>query len=66
LSIFIKVSDLVSKALEIQSDGLEFVELLIIEEDGDLPACVSFHATSKGRPDMVDYEEIEAVDESLV
>ena len=61
-SILIKVSDLLAKAQELSQDGIEYVELSLLEADGELPACVCFNAYSATDDSCIDYEEINAVD----
>ena len=61
-SILIKVSDLLAKARELSQDGIEYVELSLLEADGELPACVCFNAYSATVDSCIDYEEINAVD----
>lgn len=63
-SIIVKVSDLHAKINELSADKMQFVELSFMEEDGDLPACISFHAIDSPTSfSTIDYEEVNAVDD---
>lgn len=39
-----RISNLIDKLAEIMNDGYELVEIMELEEDGDLPTCLSFNA----------------------
>lgn len=43
-SIVVNVSELLSRLQEIQRDGMDYVELFLIEAGDDLPACVNLSA----------------------
>ena len=40
-SIVVNVSELLSRLQEIQRDGMDYVELFLIEAGDELPACVN-------------------------
>lgn len=58
--ITVKVSDLKSKIDELLKDGIEYVDLFILEADPDyeIPKTLSFNAYN-GEGGGVDYEEVE-------
>ncbi len=52
-----RISSLIDKLAEIMNDGYELVEIMELEEDGDLPTCLSFNAIEYNNC-SVDYEEV--------
>lgn len=68
-SIILKVSELRSCIQELRRDGIEYVELSILdpdENDGDfIPATLEFSGCKFNDPDLwLDYEGLEAVENS--
>lgn len=58
----VSASDLYQKAKEIINDGMDYVEISLMEPDDDLPAAVHFQAWKKNANCDEDYEEIDVVD----
>ena len=67
-SIVVRVADLQALVFEISSDKRTFVELSIIDADGEgdnyLPACVSLSALDEDGDFWIDYDEAEEVPDS--
>lgn len=66
--ITVKVSDLYDRAKQMKDDGMDFVQISILDEqemdDGIIPSSLWLSASSKKESFMaVDYEEIEALQE---
>lgn len=64
--IVVPVADLLSLAKELEADGMDYVELTILEpqKDGDeiIPASLWPSASSTSHPDIwTDYDDIEHV-----
>lgn len=63
----IPVSELARLVKELRRDGMDYVELTLLEGDpppaaDPSPSCISFHGIQKSDPDFsVDYEEIDVV-----
>lgn len=68
-SIFLKVSDLRTRIQELRRDGIEYVELSILDSDEDdgeiIPASLGISGCKFNEPDFwFDYEELETVENS--
>ncbi len=65
--ITIKVSDLADMVKEMKKDKMVLAVITLEDPDTDgdpLPACLTFHATTdRDCPEIVDYGEIDAVDD---
>ncbi len=65
--ITINVDDLAEMAKELSKDRMKLVTVTFEEADDDgdpLPACLTFHATTdRSCPEIVDYGEIDAVED---
>lgn len=65
--ITVKVSELENMVAEMKADKMKLVVITFEDPDTDgepLPACLTFHATtSRHAPELVDYGEIEAVED---
>lgn len=60
-----KISDLIDRLKEIQSDGFEYVELTLLEEDDNSPASLefeSFEPIGNAESCGVGYDGVDAVD----
>ena len=63
-TITIRVSVLAQIVANMQEDGMEFVQLMLIEPSQGDPGFVSFSAIKASEPDMiVDYETIDDLPE---
>mgnify|MGYP006988891028 CR=1 FL=1 len=58
----VSASELYQKAKEILNDGMDYIEISLMEPDEDLPAAVHFQAWKKNAEYDVDYEEIDVVE----
>lgn len=56
-----KISDLINTLHEIASDNYEYVDILELDEDDDMPASLSFSAISDSFSE-VDYESVDSVE----
>ena len=56
-----KISDLINALHEIASDNYEYVDILELDEDDDMPASLSFSAISDSFSE-VDYESVDSVE----
>ncbi|ACD22656.1 hypothetical protein FDE76_14920 [Clostridium botulinum] len=68
-SITIKVSELYERAKQMKDDGMDYVEVSILEDDDEnfksdpLPTTLWLSANSKKEPfESVEYEEIEVIE----
>ncbi len=61
MTCVIPASELYQMAKEILNDGMDYVEISLMEPEDDQPAAVHFTAWKKHADHDVDYEEIEAV-----
>ena len=62
-SIVVNVSELLSRLQEIQRDGMDYVELFLIEAGDELPACINLSACEASDTGAwTDYEEIDALE----
>lgn len=65
--IVVKVSDLFEIAKQLHQDGMQYVRLMLLEAEDDLPALISVKAIkSASSDDAVDYEAIEAVENIII
>lgn len=65
--ITVKVSDLCQIAEQLKQDGMQYVRLMLLEAEDDLPASISVKAiTSASSDNAVDYEAIEAVENIII
>ena len=58
----VPVPELYEKIKEILDDGMDYVEVSLMEPDDDLPAAVHFTAWKRNADHDEDYEEVEVVD----
>ncbi len=68
MTVTVKVSDLYKLAKEMLNDGMDYVEISILEpdQDNDLPASLHFDASKASFPEMgVDYEELDDISSTL-
>lgn len=56
-----RISNLLDKLAEIMNDGYEFVEVLELDGDDELPTCLSFSAIEYSDA-SIDYEEVNSVE----
>lgn len=62
--ITVNVADLEKMVRDMRKDRMKLVVVTFEEPDDDLPACLTFHATTdRDCPELVDYGEVEAVEE---
>lgn len=65
--IVVKVSDLFEIAKQLHQDDMQYVRLMLLEAEDDLPASISVKAIeSASSDDAVDYEAIEAVENIII
>lgn len=64
-NVIVSVSDLLKKVEELHKDGMEYVELSVLEpEEEDLPVSLWFEAYKSPMLDMgVDYEGIDVIED---
>lgn len=60
----VPVPELYEKIREILNDGMDFVEISLLEPDDEdeIPAGVHFEAFRKGSYGSVNYEEVDVID----
>lgn len=60
----ISAAELFRKAEEILNDGMDYVEISLLEpdEEDEIPAGVHFEAFRKGSYGSVNYEEVDVID----
>lgn len=65
--ITVNVSDLEKMVKDLKKDKMQLVVITFEDPDTDgdpLPACLTFHATTdRDCPELVDYGEVEAVED---
>ena len=60
--ITVRVSDIEKMLKDLKKDKMQLAVICFEEPDGELPACLTFHATTdRDCPELVDYGEVEAV-----
>lgn len=65
--IVVKVSDLFEIAKQLHQDDMQYVHLMLLEAEDDLPASIAVKAIkSASSDDAVDYEAIEAVENIII
>ncbi len=65
--IVVKVSDLFEIAKQLHQDDMQYVRLMLLEAEDDLPASISVKAIQSASSDnAVDYEPIEAVENIVI
>lgn len=65
--IVVKVSDLFRIVKQLHQDDMQYVRLMLLEAEDDLPASISVKAIeSASSDDAVDYEAIEAVENIII
>lgn len=65
--IVVKVSDLFEIAKQLHQDDMQYVRLMLLEAEDDLPASISVKAIKSTSSDnAVDYEPIEAVENIII
>lgn len=63
MEYIVKASELYQLAKEIINDGMDYVEISLIEADSESPACVSFSAGRKNDLDgWEDYDYLDVTD----
>lgn len=61
--IVVKVSDLCKIAEQLKEDKMQYVRLMLLEAEPDMPASIAVSAIENENSDcIVDYDGIEAVD----
>lgn len=62
MKYIVNASELYRLTKEIVNDGMDYVEISLMEPDDDLPAAVHFEAARKaGLEGWEDYEDLEVV-----
>ena len=68
MNVTVKVSDLYKLSKEMLNDGMDYVEVSIMEADSEfgLPVCLHFEASKATEPEIgVDYEELDDISSTL-
>jgi hypothetical protein len=61
--ITVNLADLEKMVKDMKKDRMQLVVVTFEDPDEDLPACLTFHATTdRDCPELVDYGEVDAVE----
>lgn len=68
MNVTVKVSDLYKLSKEMLNDGMDYVEVSILEPDpeDDFPVCLHFEASKAAEPEVgIDYEDLDDISSTL-